>query len=261
MYEFLKWTAWEMERPTSYGLFHILATIILLAITILGVYLLRKTNDKQNKIVLGVTGGVLLLFEVYKILFHVYLDPYGWGGFWGVFPFQLCSLPMYLCIVCALIRSDKVNSWLYECMFAINIVGGIMGFIEPSGINHDYWTLTLHAYIWHMSLVFIALYLYKTKRACMNAKNYYKAVAVYLSSCAVAQMFNIIFKSKGINCYYISPYVQSPLAVFKDIWANFGWFANMLLLPIAILLASALIYYLGYYLRKINSKKQIENKD
>lgn len=258
MYEFFNWTAWRMERPQSYGAFHLISTAILLAITILGVYLLRKTNDKQNRIVLGVTGGLLILFEIYKVLFHVFLDPYGWGGFWGVFPFQLCSLPMYLCVVCAFCKNEKVNSWLYECIFAVNLIGGFMAFVEPSGINHDYWTLTLHAYIWHMSLVFIALYLYVTNRVCNNKKDYYKGISVFALSCLVAQLFNVIFREYRVNCYYISPFMQSSLIIFKDVWANFGWFANMIFYLISISFGSALIYYLGYFLRKLKLKNKNE---
>lgn len=247
MQTFLEWTAWEMEKPAAYGWFHILMTLGLLALTIGGAYALRHTTAKQNRLVLGAVGGFLLLTEAYKIAFHMTVNPYNWY-FWGAFPFQLCSLPMYLCLFCALCRKEKVNRWLYEAMFAINMVGGIMAFAEPSGIQHGYWTLTLHAYIWHMLLVFIGLYLYFSKRVCTDKASYLKAVRVYLASCVVAQGCNLIFGDK-INCFYISPYVQSPLAVFKDIYAACGWLVNMLLLMLAVLLASAAIYYVGYALR------------
>lgn len=247
MRAFLEWTAWEMEKPAAYGWFHILMTAGLLALTVFAAYLLRNTNEKQNRIVLGVVGGFLLVTEVYKIAFHMTVNPYDWY-FWGAFPFQLCSVPMYLCVFCALCRNEKVNRWLYEGMFAVNMVGGIMAFIEPSGIQHGYVTLTIHAYVWHMLLVFVGLYLYMSKRVCTDKGSYRKAAGVYLAACGVAQGCNLIFGDK-INCFYISPYVQSPLAVFKDIYAACGWVVNMVLLMLAVLLASAAIYYAGYALR------------
>ncbi len=247
---FLRWTAWSMESPVSYSWFHILFTAALLGIAVLGAWLLRRTNDRQNRIVLLSVGGFLLIAEVYKILFHMVVDPYGWK-FWGTFPFQLCSVPMYLSVFCAFCRNEKINSWLYEYMFAVNMFGGIMAFIEPSGINHPYVTLTVHAYIWHMALIFLGLYLYFSKRVCLDRSSYRKAAAVYLASCAVAQGFNLIYAGK-VNCFYISPYVQSPLAVFKDIYASCGWIVNMALLMLAMLLASAAVYYIGYYIRTKN---------
>lgn len=253
MTEFLQWTAWTMEKPESYGAFHLLVTFVLLAVTIVAAWRLRNANEKQNRVILGVVGGFLLLTEVYKILFHIFVDPYDWG-FWGCFPFQLCSVPMYLSIVCALCRNRKVNAWLYEFMFAVNMFGGIMAFIEPSGINHGYVTLTWHAYVWHMLLIFIGLYLYLSKRVCLDKTSYRKAIAVYLGSCAVAQSLNLIFAGK-INCFYISPYVQSPLAVFKDIYAACGWVVNMVLLMLALTIASAAVYYVGYFIRTKQREK------
>lgn len=256
MEEFLHWTAWTMEKPVSYGVFHLVATAILLAAAIAAAWYLRNADEKRNRWILGIVGGFLLLTEVYKIAFHMVADPYDWG-FWGCYPFQLCSVPMYLSIFCAFCRSKRINAWLYEFMFAVNMFGGIMAFIEPSGINHGYWTLTIHAYVWHMLLIFIGLYLYLSKRACMDKHSYCKAIVVYWVSCVVAQVMNVTFAGK-INCFYISPYVQSPLAVFKDIYAACGWAVNMVLLILALTLASAAVYYIGYYFRIKNSEKALQ---
>ena len=252
MKDFLQWTAWTMEKPAPYGLFHILFTLVLLALSIAGAWMLRHADEKRNRVVLGVVGGFLLVTEVYKILFHIYVDPYGWE-FWGTFPFQLCSVPMYLSLFCAFCRSEQVNAWCYEFMFAVNMFGGIMAFLEPSGIQHTYVSLTVHAYVWHMLLIFLGLYLYFSKRACMDRRSYSKAVAVYLAACGVAQGFNVIFAGK-VNCFYISPYIRSPLAVFKDIYAACGWVTNMVLLILGLILASAAVYYIGYMIRVKNNR-------
>ncbi len=254
MKEFLEQTAWAMEKPTSYGTFHIVFTLILLGLTVLGAYLLRNTNEKQNRIVLATVSAILLVFELYKILFHIHVESYGWG-FWGVFPFQLCSVPMYLCLFCAFCKNKKVNSWLYEFMFSVNMFGGIMAFLEPSGIHHPIITLTVHAYLWHMILIFIGLYLYMSKRVCNDRRSYIKGIVVYYIACAIAQSFNLIYGDK-VNCFYISPYVRSLLAVFKDIYASCGWFVNMFLLMLGITLASAVIYYVGYFIRVKRTAKE-----
>lgn len=253
MRAFLQWTAWQMEKPKPYGWFHILMTLGLLALAILAARRLRNADEKKNRAVMGAVGGFLLLTEVYKIAFHMTVNPYDWY-FWGAFPFQLCSVPMYLSLFCAFCRKQKVNRWLYEFMFAVNMVGGIMAFLEPSGIQHGYVTLTLHAYIWHMLLIFLGLYLYMSKRACTDSRSYKKTALMYLGACGVAQGFNLIFGDK-INCFYISPYVQSPLAVFKDIYASCGWAMNFILMIIAMLLASAIVYYTGWWIRTRTIKK------
>ena len=256
MKEFIESTAITMNTPKPYGLFHLLFFFIGLAVSVVVAYLLRKTNEKQNKIVLGIVGGFLILTEVYKQLFYYYVMPPVGQYTWWIFPFQLCSLPMYLCIALLFIKNEKVKSFLYEFLFTINMFGGIVSFCEPSGLNHPYLSLTLHAYIWHMLLIFIGLYLYFSKRACITAKGYLKAIAVFGISCIVAQILNISLRNKpGLNMFYISPYVQSPLAVFSTFYAKYGWFVNMILYILALCIGSAIIYYLFYLFRKIKEKR------
>lgn len=260
MKEFFEATAIVMEKPQSYGLFHLLFFFIGLAISIVIAFLLRKTNEKQNKIVLGVVGGFLILTEIYKQLFYYYIMPPVGQYTWWIFPFQLCSIPMYICVALLFIKNEKVKSFLYEFLFTINMFGGLVSFCEPSGLNHSYLALTLHAYIWHMLLIFLGLYLYFSKRACTNAKGYLKGIAVFGVFCGVAQILNVALRSKpGFNMFYISPYVQSSIAVFSTFYAKYGWFVNMILYLLAICIGSAVIYYLFYLFRKIKAKKTISN--
>lgn len=251
---FFNLTAWQMEKPTAYGGFHIITTLILLSIAILATYLLRNTNEKQNKIVLLVVGLFLIITEVYKILFYHYVKPD--YSLWWVFPYQLCSVPMYLCVISFFIKNKKVNEWIYAFMGIVNFLGGLMAFIEPSGIHHEYVTLTLHAYIWHMTLVFIGLYLFVTKRSVKNLYGYFKGMAVFFVAASIAQTLNVIFRNiNGFNLFYISPFTRSPLAVFKDFYVNIGWFWTMILYFLAIAIASAVIYYGLYGIQYLIDKK------
>ena len=70
MIDFLEWLAVPMERPKSYGTFHLTFAIVGLIVCILVAFLLRKLNNKQNRIFLGIMGGLLTISEVIKILFH-----------------------------------------------------------------------------------------------------------------------------------------------------------------------------------------------
>lgn len=260
MAELIKSTAWTMETPQAYGLFHLLFTFIGLAVVVVIAFLLRKLNDKQNRILLLCLGIFLLLTEVYKQLFYVFVI--GQGSYvWWVFPFQLCSVPMYLCFICGFCKNEKFNSWLYEFMFAFNFFGGIITFIEPSGINHPYITLTLHAYIWHMLLIFIGFYLFFSKRACKNWKGYFKGLAVLGVLVVIAQIINVCMQGiGGANMFYISPYAGSNLAFFGEFYAQHGWLANMCLYLLGLVLAGAIIYYIGYLIRWLTQRQKKKEK-
>ena len=255
MNKFLEWLAVPMQRPQSYSAFHLTFAFVGLAVVIVAAILLRKLNDKQNKIMLGCIGVVLAISEIIKILFNNHIinnDKFAW---W-VFPYQLCSIPMYLCLICPFIKSKKVNSYFYEFMFGVGLGTSLATLMEPSGLHKDYVFLTCHAYAWHLTLVFIALYLFLSKRAGTNLFGFVKASAVFGVSAVIGFILNLFIQQPGFNAFYISPYVPIQIVVFDQIWLKAGWFAGILVYLFAILLLSAIFYYSAYFIRKYIEKRK-----
>ncbi len=257
MNKFLEWLAYPMERPQSYSIFHLVFAIIGLAIVIASAYFLRNLNPKKNRILLGLVGFVLVVSEIIKILFNNHIINYDRFAWW-VFPYQLCSIPMYLCLICAFVKNEKVNSWLYEFMFAVGLSTAIVALIEPSGLHKDYWFLTCHSYIWHLLLVFVGLYLFLSKRAGNKILGYLKSSACLGVVVIIGFILNLTIKKPGFNALYMSPYAKSPLAVFDQIWAKSGWIVCNLLYLIAILLLSAIFYYSAYFIRRYIEKRNLK---
>ena len=246
-----------MEKPAAYGAFHLTFTFVGLALCIVAAYLLRNVGEKGNRILLVSVGVFLMLTEVYKQLFYYYYI--GEGSYqWWIFPFQLCSVPMYLCVIAPFLKKGRIQSGMYYFMTTYNLLGGLMAFIEPSGIVHEYWTLTLHAFVWHMSLVFVGFYLIASGRCAKTKKDFTSAIITFVALCAVAFCINLIFwrVSEGdINMFYVGPR-YSPLLVFKDISLNFGWYVSTLLYIPAVTLGAFLIYLstVGIFRRKWQRK-------
>jgi len=259
MKEFLEWLAVPMERPQSYSAFHLIFTFVGITVAIVLAFLLRKLNDKQNRILLGVIGGALAISEIIKILFTNQIINNG-NFAWWVFPFQLCSIPMYLCIICAFVKNEKFNSFLYEFLFAITLTTAIMPFVEPSGLHKDYIFLTLHSYIWHLTLIFLGFYMYFSKRACTNKYGFLKGMAVFGIVTIVAFILNLSIRQPGFNAFYMSPFVPSQIIVFDKIYLTAGWFVANLVYVIAILAACSGVYYLAYLFR-CKRKKKLEKLD
>ena len=109
MQQFLRYTAWEMEKPKPFGLFHVLMLLVGISVCIGIAYRLRHVTKKQY--VYGIFGIslVLLILELYKQLFHFYLlDAQQYD--WWIFPFQLCSLPMYIGILFKRSMADTIRN-------------------------------------------------------------------------------------------------------------------------------------------------------
>ncbi|MBR7123208.1 MAG: YwaF family protein [Oscillospiraceae bacterium] len=255
MNSFLVWldnlisaTSWEMEVPKAYGTFHILFTVIGFAVCVLLAWRLRKVGDAGNKIVLLSVGLFLLISEVYKQLFYsFYLSDNTYV--WWIFPFQLCSVPMYMCLIAPLLKPGKLQRYMYNFMMIYNLLGGAISFTEPSGLLHPYWTLTLHALIWHMLIVFVGLYLAFSGRGGKTMADYRCATVTYLCLCVLAFAINLLLRdiSNGsVNMFYVGP-SNSPIIVFKQISEHFGWyFSTALYIPAMCL--GAYVCFLPIYL-------------
>jgi hypothetical protein len=126
---------------------------------------------------------------------------------------------MYLCLIAPFLKEGKVQSAMYHFMTTFNLLGGLMAFIEPSGLVHEYWTLTLHAFLWHMMLIFVGFYLIASGRGAKTMRDYRSSAVLFLVLAAMAFIINLIFwvPSDGdIKMFYVGPAI-SPLAVFKEI--------------------------------------------
>ena len=248
-------TAWEMTPPPAYGTFHLSFTFIGIALCFLLGYKLRNVSERTNKIILFSTGAFLILTEIYKQLFYYFYmsNPEGVNQYdWWIFPFQLCSVPMYLCIIAVFLKPGPVQNGIYGFMTTYNLLGGLMAFIEPSGITHGYWTLTLHAYLWHMSLIFIGVYLIMSGRCAKKRRDFFHAAVTFVVLCAVAFGINLIFwdaSGGSINMFFVGPR-NSSLAVFKDIAKNFGWYVSTALYIPAVTLGAFLLFLPAHFYYK-----------
>lgn len=242
--EWITSTAWEMTPPPAYGAFHLTFTFFGIFLCILLARLFRRADDRQNKWILCGAGVFLMLTEVYKQLFYYfYMEEQAYN--FGIFPFQLCSVPMYLCVIAPFLPAGRLRDGMYHFMTTVNLLGGFMAFIEPSGITHSYWTLTLHAYVWHMSLIFIGFYLIASGRGATTWQHYRSACVTFLVLCCVAFAINCaLWEVSGgdINMFFVGPR-NSSLLVFKQISERFGWYISTLLYIPVVCLGAAIVFY------------------
>lgn len=253
--QFIEFTAWEMTKPKAYGPFHLVFTFVGIAICLLLAWRLRKIGEKGNKILLIAVSIFLIVTEVYKQLFYYYHMENEQYNF-GIFPFHLCSVPMYLCLIAALIKPGKVQNGMYGFMTTFNLLGGIMAFIEPSGIVHDHLTLTIHAFVWHLSLIFVGAYLLMSGRCAKTKKDYLYAVITFVSLCVVAFVINLSLwdvSDGGINMFFVGPR-NSSLIVFKQISEAAGWYVSTLLYIPTVCLGAYVVFLPAYFYYKKRSK-------
>ncbi len=253
------------ERPPSYGVFHLTFVAMSLIIIAAACFFLRKSSDKTFRCVMFSVGSILILSEIYKQLYYLYAD--GSSGYdWYIFPFQLCSVPMYLSVAVGCMKKSRTRDMLCKYLASIGFLGGIMAYIEPSGILKTHYFTLIHSCVWHALLIFIALYIIVTKNACQNIKSYRNALITFGGVILTATALNIIFRAKtDFNMCYISPFYKTPLAVFssfdsffmENLGALFGRIISILIYIFAVSLGGAIVYYSSYLISKSAKSKRI----
>ena len=106
---------WPGDGVHSYHWFHIMWLVLMVIGCFASSYFLgRKHNKKIDDRFIFIIGTMLILIEIYKQVFYT-LDA---GYFqWYAFPFQFCSVPMYVAFVAPLIKNEKIKEYnkLYIC--------------------------------------------------------------------------------------------------------------------------------------------------
>ena len=243
MYDLMEKTAVPMETPKAYGPFHLTFFIVGFLAVIFAAWKLRKLGDRGSRILLFSCGLFLFVTEIYKQLFYFFYIGHGTYQWW-IFPFQMCSVPMYFLLIGPFLKNGPVRRGMYHFMMIYNLLGGVSAYFEPSGMVYPYLTLTLHSFLWHLTLVFVGLYLGLSGQTEKRMKDFGSASITLLALCLAAFLLNLAFwKASGgtMNMFFVGP-ANSSLIVFKDISRVAGWYVSTALYIPVVVLGGFLIF-------------------
>lgn len=189
-------------------------------------------------------GLFLAAAELYKQIFlYFFIDHRQYD--WWFFPFQLCSLPMYLCLFLPLIPQRRIKTVLYTFMQDYNLMGGIAALLVPEGFMGIHWSLTLHGYLWHVSLILIGIFIWQTGRADFDRGGFARTLPLFAISCCIASAINLLAPGHGqADMFYISPYYPSTQLLFHDLALRIGILPSNLLYLLTICLGGFLMHQL-----------------
>ena len=227
---FFQATAWTMDTPKPYGAFHLVLTVLGVSLSI---FLARKFSFPERKAgpdtILFLCGLFLGLTELYKQGFIYYIEN-GRTYDWWYFPFQLCSIPMYICLAAPLLHSEKALRRAATFLQDFGLLGGIMALAVPPGLMHPYWTMTLHGFLWHFTLLFLGLLSCMTGIAGHERRDYMDILPLFFLCCLIACVINIAAgPTADADMFYISPFHPSSQPVFHEIACTAGIFWGNLL--------------------------------
>lgn len=237
---FLQWTAWPMTPPVPYSAFHIILASAGICMACVLAWKLRGLKGDAFYRVVFLCGVILALSELYKQLFLYYIVGQGHYDWW-YFPFQLCSLPIYFCLLIPLLKGNAFGRVLCTFVMDFGLLGGIMALAEPSGLLHPYWTMTLHGLLWHVMLIFTSLFLAFAGHEKRDLLSYLQMLPVFGVTCIIATVINMLTKGAS-DMFYISPYYPVTQVVFDKISIRYGTGIGIMLYLLSVCLGGLICH-------------------
>lgn len=202
-----------------------------------------------------ITGLLLTVSEIWK---QWCLTMVVNGGVydWWYFPFQLCSLPMYLLLVFPWVKGEKARMGVLAFLMDYTLLGSVMVWLEPSGLYYPLTALTLHSFFWHILLTVIGLAAGWSWRRRMDGsgKSFLYATLVYGAGCLTAVFLNVFFQERGeINMFYINPAAPVTQPVFRQLVPVIGQVPTIILYALAVVAGAGILHGLWGIRRRKNS--------
>lgn len=246
----MKQLAWMMDAPPLFGELHLFLAVLYISFSVLLAHFAVRLSFNERIRLFSFTGWVLLASEVFKQVFVYQVVCGGVCNLWYL-PFQLCSVPMYLCILLPFLN-EKNQKTALTFMLGYTFVSAVATFIYPEDILRPYIILTIHGFDWHAVLLFISLTIGLSGMADLSFRGFIRSTYLFLGLCVIAIMINIITEYACVslgsghgyaNMFYLSPYHPSGQPIVGNVEDTLGRIPAMILYIMAVIAAAGLTDY------------------
>ena len=238
----------------------------------LGIKAVTLENEMKRGSVVAAAGIVFFILEILKQLGLWLVEYHGSYNVW-YFPFQVCSMPIYLGLWYGLLyyrrgeeikekpgsddKTFKLRQVLLTFLCDYGMLVGALALIVHDGLIHPgYPLLTLHGFVWHILMVLLSIYIFATGLSDLSLKGYFLTVPLFLGLAAIAELINIILHPYGdCDMFYISPYHVSSQIVFCDIDRSIGRIPGIFVYLFAVMLGAFIVHFFTLLFKKMHSTK------
>ena len=250
-----------MERPQPFGWFHWM-WIGFTVISLVFLYFCRKKyNEKQLKSVLLIYGVTALILEIIKqIIWSFNYDSVTNIGYWKYqwysAPFQLCTTPIFVSLICSFLKDNKIRKALLSYMAFVTILGSLITMILPDSCFVETIEINIHTMWLHAGSLVVSIYLLMVGEIKPTKNNFKSSIIVFLIFVTLAQILNITIYNSGIlngdtfNMFYISPYFISTLPVFDIIQKSVPYIIYLISYLFVLIFGAWIIYKSSALFRK-----------
>ncbi len=196
-------------------------------------------------------GIFLLGIETYKQIFFGTLFS---GYQWYLFPFQFCSVPIYVCLVAPWLKNKKQKDGAYAFIAIFGMIAGLAVMAIPTTVYVQRISICIHTMIWHGGMTVIGTYLLARCRIGTAISQWFQAskvLSLFIVIAIVLSMaLHLFAPSIGLNPFFLSPWHASPFPVLSTLLANgqsswgifWGWLVYLIAYVVVFYVGGLLVY-------------------
>ncbi len=214
----------SMPTPTMYGWFHILFLILSVGAGVLLCRLQKNAGPDRVRHVVFITAIIVIVLEVYKFINFSFTHSEGqitFDFYWSSFPWQFCSMPMYVGFLAGLIKRGRVHDSLCAFLATYAVFAGVAVMLYPSSVFIPTIGINIQTMICHGSMISIGIYLYGSGYVKAEHKTILRALPVFAAALVGAIILNEVGFVSGLcedyffNMFYVSPHEDPHLPVYS----------------------------------------------
>ncbi|MCQ2526589.1 MAG: YwaF family protein [Lachnospiraceae bacterium] len=247
-----------IEPIKQYSIYHLLICLGIVVVAAVLVHFLKKLD----KVAVITAMGILLVAN--EVMKQVFMQQIYASYSWSDVPFQLCSVPMYLCLLYPFIK--KLRGVIENFLRSFGLLGAIVAFAIPCDVFSKYLMLSIQSTLWHAILFILGVYCIAITPADkkLGIKEYRNNAILYLILALMAMGINTVLMKPSagtVNMFFLGP-GKPYMVIVNDIYDKFGWQFESIAMILCSEAAGALVLFLGELARKLifRKKEQVEKK-
>lgn len=257
----------SMTKPTMYGWFHILWLVITAAVTVVLCKCFPKGTEKQVRNVVLITAIAVIILEIYKQINYTFTVSDGAINTdfqWYAFPFQFCSMPMYVGFLAGILKKGKIRDALLAFLATYSVFAGASVMLYPSTVFISTIGINIQTMICHGSMITVGVYLLWTGYVKVKLSTILKAMPVFAIAVVLASIMNEIANLEGLtktetfNMFFISPYCEPSLPVYSLVQQVVQFPLSLVIYILGFTAAAFMVLVIAVAVKSIFSKENIE---
>ena len=255
----------SMEVPQPYGWFHLLWLALTVAATVALCLLYKKGIVRNVRSVVLITAIIVTVLEVYKQINYTfsYEDGIKANFQWYAFPWQFCSMPMYVGLLAG-VTKGRLHRALCAFLASYAVFAGAIVMLVPTSVFTHAVGINIQTMVCHGSMITIGAFLMYTGYVKPQHTTVLWAMPVFAVGIALALAINWmghnlqIMGGGSLNSFFICPECPPHLPVYSEVQKVLPGWLSIVVYIAGFTLASYLMVLTGIVSKKLFGSKKTE---